>query len=384
MRRLISETTTHGKTHRHDQTEPPGYQATPRSLPNLPSVEPSSTSSVTRMQELLDAARAGDESAFRHIVEDHHRELHVHCYRMLGSLHDAEDALQEVLMRAWRALPRLEGSEWLRAWLYKIATNVCLNAAARRAKRVLPIDYGPPVDPDQDPGEPLAESVWIEPYPDVRLRVEPGPTVPEARYEQREGIELAFIAALQHLPARQRAVLILRDVLGFSAREVAELLAATVASVNSALQRARRTLEERLPEPSQQRALRRLGDERTRDLVTRFADAFERGDVDLIVEMLVDDATFAMPPYPAWYRGRRDIAKSWLMPGGPPPRLRLVPVRACGQLALGFYRLDRETGNYLPIALDVLTVRGDHISEITSFRTPALCRHFDLPDQLPA
>jgi RNA polymerase sigma-70 factor (ECF subfamily) len=347
-------------------------------------VDLSSTSSTTRTQHLVDAARAGDEGAFRGIVEAHRRELHVHCYRMLGSLHDADDALQEVFLRAWRALPQLESSEWLRAWLYRIATNVCLSAAAKRARRVLPIDHGPPVDPRQDPGEPLAESVWIEPYPDERLGVEAGMTVPEARYEQREAVELAFIAALQHLPPRQRAVLILRDVLGLSAREVGELLGATVASVNSAMQRSRRALEERLPEQTQQDALRRLGDERIRDLVQRFADAFERADVDQIVGMLVEDATFAMPPYSAWYSGRRHIAESWLMPAGPPPRLHVVPARACGQLAMGFYRLDREAGGYLPIALDVLTVSGERISEITAFRTPAVLRHFDLPDRVPA
>jgi RNA polymerase sigma-70 factor, ECF subfamily len=206
------------------------------------------------LEELVDAARTGDEGAFRRIVEAHRRELHVHCYRMLGSLHDAEDATQEVLVRAWRALPRLEGSEWLRAWLYKIATNVCLTAAASRARRVLPTDQAPPADPARPPGEPLLPSVWVEPYPD-----EPLAAVPEARYEQREAVELAFIAALQLLPARQRAVLILRDVLGFSAREVAELLDTSAASVNSAMQRARRTLDDRLPDRSQQTTLRLLG-----------------------------------------------------------------------------------------------------------------------------
>jgi RNA polymerase sigma-70 factor, ECF subfamily len=303
---------------------------------------------------------------------------------MLGSPHDAEDAMQEVLLRAWRALPRLEGSEWLRAWLYKIATNVCLTAAARRARRLLPADHGPPADPARDPGVPLPASVWIEPYPDDTLTFAEGATMPDARYEQREAVELAFIAALQHLPARQRAVLILRDVLGFSAREVGGLLDTTVTSVNSTMQRARRTLDERLPDQSQQSGLRRLGDERTRVLVTRFADAFERGDVDQIVEMLVEDATFTMPPYAAWYRGRRDVAASWLMPSGPPPRLRLVPTRACGQPALAFYRREPEPDGYLPLALDVLTVRGDRIAEVTAFRTPALFPRFALPDRLSA
>jgi RNA polymerase sigma-70 factor (ECF subfamily) len=274
-------------------------------------VESRPTRSSTTSQEVLDAARSGDADAFRLVVEPHRRELHVHCYRMLGSLHEADDALQEVLLRAWRALPRFEGSQGLRAWLYRIATNVCLNASGARARRMLPVDRRPPRTPGRDHGEPLAASVWIEPYPDERLGVEAvaGGAVPDARYEQREAVELAFVAALHHLPARQRAVLILRDVLGFSAREVAELLDATVPSVNSAMQRARRALDERLPDESQQRVLRRLGDERSRALVTRFADAMERGDVDRIVAMLVEDATFSMPPYAAWYLGRRDVAR---------------------------------------------------------------------------
>jgi RNA polymerase sigma-70 factor (ECF subfamily) len=330
----------------------------------------------------VEAARAGDEAAFRTLVDAHRRELHVHCYRMLGSLQDAEDALQEVLVRAWRALPRLEGSDRLRAWLYKIATNVCLTAASRRARRRLPADQGAPGDPGADPGEPLAQAVWVEPYPDETLGPAGGVTTPEARYEQREGVELAFIAALQYLPARQRAVLILRDVLAFSAREVATLLDASVASVNSSMQRARRTLDERLPDQSQQRVLHRLGDERTRDLVTRFADAFERGDVELIIDMLVEDVTFSMPPYASWYRGRDAVARSWLMPDAPPPLLRTVVTRASGQPALAFYRLDREEGAYLPLALDVLTVRGNRIAGVTAFRTAALFRLFDLPDRL--
>jgi RNA polymerase sigma-70 factor, ECF subfamily len=335
------------------------------------------------LQDLVDAARSGNEAAFRRIVDAHRHELHVHCYRMMGSLQDAEDAMQEVFLRAWRALPRLEGSDWLRAWLYKIATNVCLSAAARRARRILPAGQGPPADPAADPGEPLAASAWIEPYPDEPLGSGVS-AAPDARYEQREAVELAFIAALQHLPARQRAVLILRDVLGFTAREVATLLDASIASVNSAMQRARRTLDERLPDRSQQATLRLLGDERIRDLVTRFADAFERGDVDVLVTMLVEDATFTMPPYAAWYRGRRAVAASWLVPGGPPPRLRAVPVRASGQPALAFYQLDPDREAYVPLALDVLTLQGDRIAEVTAFRTPGLFQHFDLPDRLPA
>src|SRR4051812_7248946 len=209
---------------------------------------------------LLEAARGGDEGAFANLVGPFRGELHAHCYRMLASVHDAEDALQETMLRAWRALARFEGRSSLRSWLYTIATNTCLNVIARRPKRVLPIDHGPSTDPRMGPGEPLVESVWIEPYPDEQLGVEDGYAAPEARYEQRESLELAFTAALQHLPPNQRAVLILREVLGFSAAEVADSLETSVPSVNSALQRARRSVDDKLPEQSQQKTLRTLGD----------------------------------------------------------------------------------------------------------------------------
>jgi RNA polymerase sigma-70 factor (ECF subfamily) len=218
------------------------------------------------MTALLETARRGDEEAYRRLVEPHRTELHAHCYRMLGSVHDAEDALQDALVRAWRGLPKFEGRSSLRSWLYRIATNTCLDLVERRPKRVLPVDYEP-ADPHEGPGEPITESVWVEPYPDERLGLEDGLAAPEAQYEQREGVELAFIAALQHLPANQRAVLILREVLGFSAQETAETLETTVASVNSALQRARKAVDERLPEQTQQATLRALGDERLSEIV---------------------------------------------------------------------------------------------------------------------
>jgi RNA polymerase sigma-70 factor, ECF subfamily len=337
----------------------------------------------TQERELLAAAREGDEDAFRLLVEPHRAALHAHCYRMVGSVHDAEDALQDAMLRAWRGLRGLEGRSSLRTWLYRITTNACLDAAARRPKRVLPIDYGPPAGPDDVPGEPLVEPVWLEPYPDERLGLEEGYAAPEARYEQREAMELAFIAALQHLPARQRAVLVLREVLGFSAREVAESLETTVASVNSALQRARKTVDERLPARSQQATLRTLGDDGIRDLVEGLVDAFERGDVDAILALVTEDATFTMPPYTDWYRGREAVGDSWLMPGGPPPRLRYVPTTANGQPALGTYRRD-PGGSYRPIALDVLTLDGARIVDITAFRTPEVFPLFGLPDELAA
>jgi RNA polymerase sigma-70 factor (ECF subfamily) len=333
-------------------------------------------------EELLAAARDGDEQAFRQLIELHRRELHAHCYRMMGSLHDAEDALQDALLRAWRGLPRFKGRSSTGSWLYRIVTNACLDAIARRPKRVLPIDYGPACAPGDDPAGPLGESLWVEPYPDQQLGLEDGHASPDARYERREAVELAFIAALQHLPARQRAVLILRDVLGFSAKETGEVLDSTPTSVNSALQRARRTLEERLPETSQQATLRALGDDCVRELVERFTSAFERDDVEAIIRLLSEDAKFAMPPYPGWYEGREAIADSWLMPGGPPPRLRYVSTSANGQPALATYRFNRDAGRYLPIALDVLALRGSSIAEVVAFRTPELFPRFGLPEEL--
>ena len=333
-------------------------------------------------RELLTVARGGDDDAFRLLVEPHRAELHAHCYRMLGSLHDAEDALQDALLRAWRGLSGFDGRSGLRRWLYRITTNACLDAISRRPKRVLPIDYEPSADLAAD--VPLGPSTWVEPYPDEAIGLEGGYAGPAACYEQREAVELAFVAALQHLPPRQRAVLILREVLGFSAREVAESLRTTTASVNSALQRARKTLSDRLPERSQQATLSSLGDERVCELVERFSDAFERGDIDAIVALLAEDVTFAMPPYTSWSRGRDAVTDSWLMPGGPEPRLRYLPTRANGQLALAAYRLEPAQDRYVPIALDVLTLRDRQIADITAFRTPEVFPRFGLPEALAA
>src|ERR671939_1204415 len=252
---------------------------------------------------LLDAARDGDEGAFQRLIEAYRPELHAHCYRMLGSVQDAEDALQEALLRAWRGLPRFEGRSSLRSWLYTIATNTSLNAIEKRPKRVLPVDYGPASDPHEGPGEPIVESVWVEPYPDEIIGLEDGYAAPEARYEQREAVELAFVAALQHLPPNQRAVLILREVLGFSAAETAAALDTSVASVNSALQRARKTVEDKLPERSQQATLRSLGDEKLQAIVDTYMDALARGDVPRVVSLLAEDAAWSMPPLPTWFSG---------------------------------------------------------------------------------
>ena len=329
-----------------------------------------STGPTAQERELLEAVRGGDEDAFRRLLEPYQKELHAHCYRMLGSLHDAEDALQEALLRAWRGLPTFERRSSLRSWLYRIATNTCLDAIARRPKRVLPIDYGPAADPHSVPGEPLVESVWVEPYPDDKLGLEDGFAAPEARYEQRESVELAFVAALQHLPGNQRAALILREVLGFSAREVAESLETTVASVNSALQRARETVDERLPEESQQTTLRSIGDDRLREVVEGYMDAMDRGDVNAVVALLSEDATWSMPPMATWFSGLDAITAfltEWPLSGE--WRWRRVPAHANGQAAVGSYTWDAESGSYRPFALDVLTLRGGRIGEVTSFIT---------------
>jgi len=326
----------------------------------------SATATTMSLSErrLLAAARSGDEEAYRLLVEPRRAELQAHCYRMLGSIHDAEDSLQEALLRAWRGLSRFQDRSSLRTWLYRISTNTCLDALARRKKRVLPVDFGPAADPHDSPGEPLAESVWIEPYPDD----------PEAGYEQRESVELAFVATLQHLPPNQRATLILREVLGFSAQEVADTLGTSVASVNSALQRARATIDEKLPDRSQQATLRALGDERVRALVERYMDALGRGDVDAVVALLAEDATWSMPPCPAWYRG--EALRAFLAEYPLRERWRHVPAGANGQIAVGCYMWDEARDGFYIAVLDVLTLRGDKVAAVTAFLAPWLFQRF--------
>jgi RNA polymerase sigma-70 factor (ECF subfamily) len=323
--------------------------------------------------DVLAAARGGDENAFAQLIGPYRSELSAHCYRMLGSLHDAEDALQDALLRAWRALPRFEGRSSLRSWLYTIATNACLRAIERRPKRVLPIDYGPPSGDPHGPTEPpLVESVWLEPFPE-----------PAARYEQREGVELAFIAALQHLPAIQRAVLIMRDVLGFSGAEVAEALDTTPEAVYSALQRAHKTVDQRLPERTQQATLRSLGEDRLREIVEGFVDAWERNDVDALAAALAQDAALTMPPTPTWFRGRDTIAAFLrATPLREGYRWRVFPTRANGQPAFAHYLWSDDAQAFLATEISVLTLDGDEIAEVTFFRDPGLLERFGLPDRL--
>jgi RNA polymerase sigma-70 factor (ECF subfamily) len=328
------------------------------------------TRGTAHEQALLNGARRGDEDAFRRLVEPYRGELHAHCYRMLGSVHDAEDALQDASLRAWRGLARFEGRSMLRSWLYTIATNTCLNLIAKRPKRVLPLDYGPSTDPHDGLGMPVSETVWVEPYPDETIGLQDGFAAPEARFEQRESVELAFVAALQHLPATQRAVLILREVLGFSAAEVSETLDTTVASVNSALQRARKTVDEKLPEHSQQATLRSIGDEKLQAIVDAYMDAMERGDVPRVVSMLAEDAAWSMPPLPTWFGGLDAVTD--FLANGPLSgawRWRHVPTRVNGQVAIAGYTWSDEESAYLPFALDVLTFEGDRIKDVTAFIT---------------
>jgi RNA polymerase sigma-70 factor, ECF subfamily len=328
------------------------------------------TADATQERQLLDRARRGDEASFQRLVETYRGELHAHCYRMLGSVHDAEDAMQETLLRAWRAIAKFEGRSSLRSWLYTIATNTSLNLIEKRPKRALPVDMGPAADPTEGPRDPLVESVWIEPYPDEQYGLEDGLAGPEASYEQRESVELAFVAALQHLPPNQRAVLILREVLGYSAKECAATLETTTASVNSALQRARATVEERLPDPSQQETLRTLGDEKVRELVDQYVDAWQRADVDAVVSMLTEDAAFTMPPMRTWFGGRAEIAtflRAYPLNGQ--WRWKPLVTQANGQPALAYYSWDEDEGAYLPFALNVLTLQGDKISEVDAFIT---------------
>ena len=339
-------------------------------------------------RQLLEAARSGDQDAFGRLVEPRRSELHAHCYRMLGSVQDAEDALQEALLRAWRGLPRFEGRSSLRSWLYTISTNTCLNAIERRPKRVLPVDYAPAADPavrakkPTEEGAPVVENIWLEPYADEQMDLPDGLAGPEATYEQRESVELAFVAALQHLPANQRAALILRAVLGFSAQEVADQLETSVASVNSALQRARKAVDEKLPAESQQEALAQIDDAELRVLVERYSTALSDGDVDGLLELLTEDATWSMPPLTSWYRGTEAV-RGFLELGPIPEKWRHIPTRANCQAAVGCYMWDADAGEYLSFCIDVLTLRDGRIAEVTAFLDRSVFPRFGLPDAFP-
>jgi RNA polymerase sigma-70 factor (TIGR02960 family) len=327
--------------------------------------------------DLITKARAGDGGAFRELTEPHRRELQVHCYRMLGSFQDAEDALQDTLLAAWQGLGGFEGRASIRTWLYRIATNRCLNAlrsANRRPAKEWDI-------PEVEPPEPtrLGEVVWLEPYPDALLEGAISvPLGPEARYEQTEAISLAFVTALQVLPARQRAVLILREVLGYHANEVADMLDSTVESVNSALKRARASLQpigEREPPPAPDSPAEQA-------LVAKFVRAYESGDVDALVALLTADVCVSMPPVPLEYQGRDVVARFYasVIRGG--RTYDLVPTRANGQLAFGAYLRAPASGIRHGTGLLVLTLTGDRICAMTRFDNSVL-PWFGLPRSLP-
>jgi RNA polymerase sigma-70 factor (TIGR02960 family) len=332
-------------------------------------------------QLALTRARGGDEQAFRQLVEPCRRELQSHCYRMLGSTQDAEDLVQEALLSAWRGLDGFREGSSFRSWLYAIATNACLSALRRERRRR---EIAPPPEPPGEPPPPsrTAEAVWLEPYPDSLLEGVPDRAPgPDARYGMRESIELAFIAALQRLPPGQRAVLVLRDVLGFRAAEAAAILGSSEDSVTSALRRARASVDD--PRGPEEVAL--PGSPAERELVGRFADAFESGDVTAVVALLSEDARLTMPPEPFEYHGRAAIAGflSTVPAAGALERFRLVPTRANGAPAFGCYLLDPHGGPARAYGLMVLTVGADAVTAITGFPDTSVFRCFGLPRTLP-
>jgi len=317
----------------------------------------------------LDAAKRGDDAAFDRLVAPLRTELHAHCYRMLGSPHDADDALQDALVRAWRGLARFEGRGSLRSWLYTVATRTCLDTAAARGRRALPVDLGPASGHTVVDDTPLTDVAWLAPCPDP----------PADLYERRETVELAFVAALQHLPANQRAALLLFEVLAFSAAEIASMMDTSTTSVNSALARARRVVAAKVPAPSQRQTHARLGDTAVARIAAGYAAALADGDADGLVALLTADVTWSMPPMPLWYQGVDAVLDF----------CRLVPfvcgswrhriVGANGQPAVACYlRRDGETA-HTAWAINVLTLRGDRISDVTAFLGVEHFTRLDLP-----
>ena len=335
---------------------------------------------------LLASAKAGDQQAFQQLADPYRRELLVHCYRLLGSLDDAEDLVQETFLRAWRSLDTFVRPRYFRAWLYKIATNASLNELARQSRRILPESAFAPSDPRGPLAPPVLEPIWLQPFPDAWL---PEPQAdPEARYASQERISLAFALALQLLPPRQRAVLILCDVLDWPASDTAELLEMTVSAVNSALHRARETLaENRAPDTDESPIpLRRASP--APDVLEKYVQAIHNADVGGLVTLLKEAAIFTMPPLPTWFSGRdniRDFLAGFLFTGDAAGRWRLLPAAANFQPAFGLYQLDPAQAVYQPFALQVLTFApvGDKIAAIISFADPRLFPRFNLPPELP-
>ena len=331
--------------------------------------------------DLISRARAGDGEAFRELTEPHRRELQVHCYRMLGSFYDAEDALQDTLLDAWQGLAGFEGRASIRTWLYRIATNRCLKAlrsASRRPAKEWDVPGVQPPEPTR-----LGEIVWLEPFPDAFLEGGTGvPPGPEARYEQTESISLAFVTALQLLPPRQLAVLVLRDVLGFHANEVAEMLDSTTESVNSALKRARASLQRRQPASADCEPPPIAGSPAEEALAAKFARAYESADLDALVALLTDDVFMSMPPMPLDYEGRNVVARFCALLFGAGRKYDLVPTRANGQPAFGLY-IHAPGGIRHATGLIVLTLAGNRICAMTRFENSVL-PWFGLPRSLPS
>ncbi len=338
-----------------------------------------------RAAERLAAARRGDREAFGELVEPYRRELQVHCYRLLGSALDAEDAVQETLLRGWRRLSTFEGRATLRAWLYKIATNACFDALERRGRRGLPAALYPPAEPEAPPAAPILEPIWLEPMPDEWLGAS-GHDV-EADYALRESVRLAFVAALQALPPRQRAVLLLCDVLDWRAAEAAECLDMTVSAVNSALHRARATLARLDPagEPGTSPPI--VDDQERQALLERYVSAWEAADIAGLVALLKEEAVLNMPPSPSWYRGRAAIGRAFggtILAPSASGLWRLRPVGANGQPAFGMYERAAVGDRYQARGVHVLSPDGPALAAVHIFLTPGLLPLFGLPDELPA
>jgi RNA polymerase sigma-70 factor, ECF subfamily len=354
-------------------------------MSNLPT-----TSSQSAETARLNAARHGDSQQFGELTEPYRRELQVHCYRILGSLHEAEDMVQETMLKAWKRLDTYEGRASFRAWLYKIATNTCLDFLdQRRSRRLLPLNVIPASDPNTSLLPPVAEMTWLEPFPDEWLG-DKSAVNPEARYTDSESISLSFMTALQYLPPRQRAVLILCDVLDFSSRETAEVLDLTVSSVNSALHRARKTLSQNYQNRELESSHQLLTDERSQWLLDHFVQAWETADVEGLVALLKADATFAMPPSPSWYQGHEAIrmfasttvfADGGMFSGKASRRWRLLPTHANGSPAFAIYQRDEEN-EYRSFGVHVLEFEGDQFKQIISFIDPSLPVRFGLPSSL--
>lgn len=331
--------------------------------------------------ELLGLARAGDGPSFDRLVAPYRRQLGSHCYRMLGSPHDADDALQETMIAAWKGLASFEGRSSLKTWLYQIATNICLRAISKRPKRIMSPDHAPALADASQLGEPVLEPIWLEPLlegdvlSDLAADLDPG-----ALLQRRENVALAFVAALQHLPGTQRAVLLLRDVLEYSAAEAAEMLDTSVASVNSALQRAQKAVRERLPAVSQPAEQEALGDAALQRLLGAFVTAWEQRNVDGLVALLTEDARFTMPPLPAWFDGREAVAR-FIADRLLATPWRLVPLRANGQPGFACYILMPGETRYRLGAINLLSIRGGRISAVNGFLDPALHGRLGVPPE---